>query len=121
MNAKKIAIQHNWVQEQIGNTVQDTQKPTQTEILSILKNFQNSDFSDAKKQPENSAQAIYAVQVALSNQGIDAGVIDGVFGPKTQEGIKSYQKSLDLSETGVINTALFSKLIEKLTPTTPEK
>jgi len=68
VNGKKIAIKHAWVQEQIGNVVQDTQKPTQTEILGILKQFQNSDFSNPKNQPENSAQAIYALQVALSNQ-----------------------------------------------------
>mgnify|MGYP002079384248 FL=1 len=73
------------MQEQIGNAVQDTQKPTQIEILGILQQFQNTDFSDTKNPPENSAQAIYALQVALSNQGFDAGAIDGVFGVKSQE------------------------------------
>ncbi len=121
VNGKKIAIKHAWVQEQIGNVVQDTQKPTQTEILGILKQFQNSDFSNPKNQPENSAQAIYALQVALSNQWIDLGDIDGVFGPKTQEGIKQYQKNLGLSETGKIDETLFSTLIKKIVPETPEK
>lgn len=121
VNGKKIVIQRTWVQEQIGNAVLDSQKPTQTEILSILKNFQNTDFSDAEKQAENSAQAIYAIQVALSNQGVDIGTIDGVFGPKTQEGIKIYQKNIGLTETGKIDTNLFTSLIEKITPENPEK
>jgi len=60
------------VHDQIRKSVNDIQKPSIKEIQNILEEYKNRDFSQVNSLPENSAQAIYALQVALSSVGIDA-------------------------------------------------
>ena len=50
------------------------------------------------------------VQEALKAQGHDPGPIDGVMGPQTQQAIREYQKSQNLSETGRIDAQTAQKL-----------
>ncbi len=50
------------------------------------------------------------VQEALKAQGHDPGPIDGVMGPQTQEAIRAYQRSQNLTETGRLDAQTTEKL-----------
>jgi peptidoglycan hydrolase-like protein with peptidoglycan-binding domain len=49
------------------------------------------------------------LQAILSNYGL-AVTINGTFGPKTQQAVKSLQRQLKLRATGVVNRALLRRL-----------
>jgi hypothetical protein len=49
-------------------------------------------------------------QEALKAQGQDPGPIDGVMGPKTQEALRAYQRSQNLTETGRLDSETAQKL-----------
>lgn len=46
---------------------------------------------------------VLRVQTALVSRGINVGALDGVMGPKTAAGIRAWQKSAAIPETGVID------------------
>ncbi len=50
------------------------------------------------------------VQEALKAQGHDPGAIDGVMGPQTQEALRAYQRSQNLTETGRLDAQTTEKL-----------
>jgi putative peptidoglycan binding protein len=50
------------------------------------------------------------VQEALKAQGHDPGPIDGVMGPQTQEALRAYQRSQNLTETGRLDPETSEKL-----------
>lgn len=43
------------------------------------------------------------VQEKLNNEGFNAGPVDGLIGPKTTEGIRSFQESNNLTASGELN------------------
>ncbi|MEQ1770023.1 MAG: peptidoglycan-binding protein, partial [Devosia sp.] len=53
---------------------------------------------------------VASVQGALSRLGYDIGVPDGVFGPKTAEAIKAFERGTGMSESGLINPRLLAVL-----------
>lgn len=50
------------------------------------------------------------LQQALKSAGHDPGPIDGIFGPKTERGVKSFQAAEGLPVTGVADPATWAKL-----------
>lgn len=54
--------------------------------------------------------AIKAIQLSLNNAGFDCGPVDAVYGPKTERGIREYQKAKGLTENGVITEELVESL-----------
>jgi hypothetical protein len=50
------------------------------------------------------------VQEALKAQGHDPGPIDGVMGPQTQDALRAYQRSQNLTETGRLDPETSEKL-----------
>ena len=50
------------------------------------------------------------VQEALKAQGHDPGPVDGVMGPQTQEALRAYQRSENLTETGRLDQQTSEKL-----------
>jgi hypothetical protein len=50
------------------------------------------------------------VQEALKAQGHDPGPVDGVMGPQTQEALRAYQRSQNLTETGRLDRETSDKL-----------
>jgi len=59
-----------------------------------------------KASPANVRQ----VQEALKAQGHDPGPIDGKMGPQTQEALRAYQQSQNLTETGQLDQQTADKL-----------
>jgi N-acetylmuramoyl-L-alanine amidase len=53
---------------------------------------------------------IRAIQQALKSKGHDPGPIDGIFGPKTEAALKSFQKTQNLRESGRGDAQTLSKL-----------
>src|SRR6185503_3365693 len=57
-----------------------------------------------------SKDKVKAVQAALKNKGMDPGPEDGVLGPKTQQALREFQKSNNLSATGRLDDKTVSAL-----------
>jgi peptidoglycan hydrolase-like protein with peptidoglycan-binding domain len=57
---------------------------------------------------------IKSIQEALNIVGHYSGPVDGIVGPKTTAGIKSFQKASGLSADGIIGPASAPKLAEAL-------
>lgn len=57
-----------------------------------------------------SKDKVKEVQAALKSKGVDPGPEDGVLGPKTQQAIREFQKSNNLSVTGRIDDKTASAL-----------
>ena len=50
------------------------------------------------------------VQIELRRLGLYEGTLDGLNGPATERGVRGYQRSRGVPETGLINTALLARL-----------
>ncbi|MBI5546326.1 MAG: peptidoglycan-binding protein [Deltaproteobacteria bacterium] len=57
-------------------------------------------------------QTVRDLQSMLQRAGFDTKV-DGIFGPKTAESVKAFQRRHDLPETGVVDASTFAKLAGK--------
>jgi len=47
--------------------------------------------------------AVMEIQALLNKLGYDVGMVDGIYGPKTAEAVKKFQRFFGLSPTGVVN------------------
>lgn len=56
--------------------------------------------------------AVKTVQTMLGNQGIRVGVADGIFGRKTQTGVRAFQKKRALIRSGTVNVITFDALFK---------
>src|SRR5690349_6158575 len=68
-----------------------------------------SDTGDAAHSAQ-SADTVKQVQQALKDKGIDAGPVDGKFGPLTQKGVKQFQEQQKIQATGQINQETLTAL-----------
>lgn len=63
----------------------------------------------------DNGQAVVKLQDALKMAGFDVGTSDGIFGPKTESGVKQLQSTdFDLEITGVFDQATREYLLELL-------
>lgn len=53
------------------------------------------------------------LQLALQSKGLDVGVADGIFGTKTEDALKAFQKQLGVAADGVLGGWVASKLLVK--------
>ncbi len=60
----------------------------------------------------DTAKAVRNIQLILNQNGFDAGPADGVLGEKTRSAIRAFQAANEMTETGEINDALVSALLE---------
>ena len=58
----------------------------------------------------HSADMVKQVQQSLKDKGIDAGPVDGKFGPLTQKGVKQFQEQQKLQATGRLDQQTLSAL-----------
>jgi peptidoglycan hydrolase-like protein with peptidoglycan-binding domain len=56
------------------------------------------------------SETIKQVQQALNDKGHDAGPVDGIMGPKTQQGLKDFQKAQGMRESGRLDQQTLSAL-----------
>jgi len=56
------------------------------------------------------AERVRATQEALKSKGHDPGPIDGIFGPRTEAGLKSFQKAENLEASGRGDAQTLAKL-----------
>ena|SRR5690606_30167116 len=75
-------------------------------------------YSKQKKTVVNNHEVIKEVQIQLKERGYFSGDIDGIYGPRTRDMLKSFQQDNGLSVTGAINAETLNALdITYLTPT----
>ncbi len=55
-------------------------------------------------------EAVKTVQTMLGNKGIRVGAADGIYGRKTQKGVRAFQKKERLTVTGVVDVKTFDAL-----------
>ncbi|WP_349360054.1 peptidoglycan-binding domain-containing protein [Stappia sp.] len=60
------------------------------------------------------------VQVELRRLGLYEGTLDGLKGPATERGVRAYQRTRGLPETGLVDTALLARLAMDTGGTTAE-
>jgi hypothetical protein len=56
------------------------------------------------------ASQVRKVQEALKARGMDPGPIDGIFGPRTRQALRDFQKQESIAETGQLNRETLEKL-----------
>ena len=87
-------------------------KPAQPELFS--KPFYSGvpqKQKDQKNISEGSRGAeVWAVQRRLQARGFDPGAVDSIFGTKTTQAVKAFQKSLGFSVTGIVDDATWTAL-----------
>ncbi|HET9664957.1 MAG TPA: peptidoglycan-binding domain-containing protein [Burkholderiales bacterium] len=74
---------------------------------------QSQGMQQDKTQPQQRAQqdTVRKAQQALKDKGFDAGPVDGIMGPKTQQAIKKFQESqANLKESGQLDQQTLSAL-----------
>lgn len=59
--------------------------------------------------------AVSALQQALTDVGVDVGPVDGIFGPMTAAGLRSYQEGRGISVTGTLDAATAQHLAARAT------
>jgi murein L,D-transpeptidase YcbB/YkuD len=61
------------------------------------------------KPPTLDAEGVRKVQAALQKKGIDPGPIDGIFGPRTKEAVRTFQSRYGIKASGEVdNQTLFA-------------
>ncbi|NET46975.1 peptidoglycan-binding protein [Okeania sp. SIO2B3] len=103
---------HNFRIPFIGGNIRYLGKPAQRELFS--KPFY-SGVTQKQNNPKNISQGsrgaeVWAVQRRLQARGFDPGAVDSVFGSRTTEAVKAFQKSVGLSVTGIVNEATWTAL-----------
>lgn len=65
-----------------------------------------------KQEPTKavSEQLVRNVQQTLSDKGIDAGPVDGIWGARTSSGVRQFQKAQGMQPTGQLNAKTLSAL-----------
>lgn len=90
---------------------------TQREIIFIRRLYQTENPTLPKSILKfgDSGQEVALLQSALKILGFNIGTSDGIFGPRTEAGVKQFQSSfLDLEITGVFDHRTRQRLEEKL-------
>ena len=59
----------------------------------------------------SSGNAVLKLQQALTSIGFDAGKIDGNFGPKTEAGVRAFQKAVGLPDDGIVSPQTWNALL----------
>lgn len=61
-------------------------------------------------RPGDRGAAVVRLQTALTTAGYDVGVIDGVFGARTEAAVKRFQRVFGLPETGIVDPVVWNFL-----------
>ena len=94
------------------SSTQDSQsKGTMREAAPTTGTMSSDSATDRMSGKKKAGKAnVRQVQEALKAQGHDPGSVDGVMGPQTQEAIRAYQRSQNLTETGRLDAQTSEKL-----------
>ncbi|MDI9310936.1 MAG: peptidoglycan-binding protein [Limnohabitans sp.] len=89
------------------------QKTTYKKELSLNGTQQKKGANNRKKEVEKIQSWLNLYAMQNPNAGTATG-IDGDFGPATEKAVKNFQKSKNLSETGIVDQALFDVLTQPM-------
>ncbi len=119
-----LDIKQTWVKEQLKELSEILANGISVKnCLSILNNFKDTNFNKKNNKPENSAQAIIAIQAGLKYLGYNPGKIDGIYKDRTnnnlnlsntQKAIKKFREKNSLDNSSQFNNILNSDVIEKI-------
>lgn len=77
--------------------------------------FSVGESSYGARDDETGLRSVSAMQEALNKLGFFVGEVDGIFGDRTQAGVKAFQKEKGLAETGEVDAETAAALTEALT------
>ena len=96
---------------QLQNNTQDSQsKDTLREAPPTTGTLSRDGAADGMTGKKAGKANVRQVQEALKAQGHDPGPVDGVMGPQTQDALRAYQRSQNLTETGRLDAQTSEKL-----------
>jgi len=98
--------------QQNSNTQDSQSKGTMREAPPTTSSMSRDNATDSTGMTGKKAgkASVRQVQEALKAQGHDPGPVDGVMGPQTQEALRDYQHSQNLTETGRLDPQTAGKL-----------
>ena len=76
--------------------------------IAVITLFQSAEA--AVYRQGSTADAVRTIQTNLSNWGYFSGAIDGIYGPKTEEAVKYFQRKNGLTADGVVGPATLRAL-----------
>jgi peptidoglycan hydrolase-like protein with peptidoglycan-binding domain len=78
--------------------------------VSLSLHFGSTGYHHDRQVPAHSGRIIADVQRQLNRRGYQAGIVDGVLGPRTRHAIRAFQVDRRLPVTGTINEAVLFHL-----------
>ena len=76
--------------------------------IAVITFFQSAEA--AVYRQGSTGDAVRTIQTKLSNWGYFSGAIDGIYGPKTEEAVKYFQRKNGLTADGIVGPATFRAL-----------
>ena len=76
--------------------------------IAVITLFQSAEA--AVYRQGSTGDAVRTIQIKLSNWGYFSGAIDGIYGPKTEEAVKYFQRKNGLTADGVVGPATLRAL-----------
>ena len=71
---------------------------------------QSQSQAGQQAQSKHSPEVVKQVQQQLKQQGINAGPVDGQWGPQTQQGVKQFQEKQNIQASGQLDQETLSAL-----------
>ena len=106
----------------------DIVEPTHTNTKNILNDLDDTSkkiFNNIVKEvkvPElnmnSKGEYVHFIQDYLSKNGYDIGTIDGIYGEKTQSGVKEYQTKNSIDSDGIVGSNTWNSILKSITPDT---
>lgn len=90
-----------------GAIAAGTGQPAQSQSQGAMSQSQGGQSRQAQA---HDPQVVRQVQEQLKQKGFDVGAVDGVWGPKTQQGLKQFQQSQNIQASGELDQQTLSAL-----------
>lgn len=75
----------------------------------VSSNSSTIDFSQTLRQGSRGSN-VRSLQTVLNDNGVNAGTVDGVFGPKTTSAVRDFQRSVGITVDGIAGPQTYSAL-----------
>ena len=78
---------------------------------SMVEAFKPNKLTNTYLKIKSTGQDVKTIQFVLKELGYDTGAIDGIYGSKTENAIKKFQKSYKLTVDGIVGHNTWSKIM----------
>lgn len=116
---KKMGLSQDGI---AGKNTYSKLKSTYTKTTIVNKTTNNTaDWTGQTLKKGSKGEAVKDLQNMLEKAGFDVGKVDGIYGDKTANALKSFQKKVGISQDGIAGSTTYSKLKSYKPSTTAKK